>query len=181
MSKGDLINMSNNDTTEIIQIINLYGLALDSHSWDLMPEIFTEDVIADFGPAGALWVGVEKLTYAFKIFHETLDNHMHTMYGHVVHVEGDKAHAFTYGDWLLVRDLAEGGPSWLGRGWYDDELVRTEKGWRISKRVCRLASWSGNPSVPQPSYEQHPVMDTFVVRKFREEGKLETLKVISAK
>jgi len=169
------------DKAEIIEVINLYGIALDSHSWDLLDEIFTEDAHADFGPAGAVWKSVGALKFAFKDFHETLTNHMHTMMGTCVHVDGNKAYAFTYGDWLLSRDSAEGGPDWVGRGWYDDELVRTEKGWRISRRICRLISWTGNPLVPEPAYEQHPVMTTHSLRKNREEGKVMFFRMISAK
>ena len=168
------------DKVEIIQVINLYGLALDAHAWDLMDEVFTEDVQADFGPAGAVWSSLAKVKFAFKDFHETLDNHMHTMMGHVVHVDGDTANAFTYGDWLLVRNAAPGGSDWIGRGWYDDELVRTDRGWRISRRTCRLIQSSGNPLVPEPAYEQHPVMTNFVLRKHREEGTVRFLKVVSA-
>ena len=172
--------MSTEDTTEIIQVINLYGLALDAHAWDLMDQVFTPDVHADFGPAGAVWSSLAKVKFAFKDFHETLDNHMHTMMGHVVHVDGDTAHAFTYGDWLLVRNEAKGGSDWLGHGWYDDELVRTDRGWRISRRTCRLTSSSGNPLVPEPAYEQHPVMTNFVLRQHRQEGTVRFLNVISA-
>jgi len=28
-----------------------------------------------------------------------------------------------------------------------DVLVRTEKGWRISSRICRIIRWGGNPLV----------------------------------
>lgn len=172
--------MTNDDTVEIIQVINLYGLALDAHAWDLLDEVFTPDVHAEFGPAGAVWSGLAKVKYAFKDFHETLDNHQHTMMGHVVRVDGDKAWAFTYGDWLLVRHAAPGGSDWVGRGWYDDELVRTDRGWRISRRICRLISSSGNPLVPEPAYEQHPVMTNHVLRQHRTEGQVRFLQVISA-
>jgi len=176
--------MNTNDKTEIIQVINLYALVLDSQSWDLMDQVFTEDATADFGPAGALWKNLEEFTYGFKVFHESLDNHMHSMFGSVVEVDGDTAHAFTYGDWLLVRDAAaeEGdGNSWTGRGWYDDELVRTEKGWRIKKRVCRLVNWSGNPAVSQPAPGQTPTNDTFVLKEYKEEGKSRLLKMFADK
>jgi len=173
--------MSEHDRSEIINVINLYGVALDSHAWDLLDQVFTQDVHAEFGPAGAVWSGLAKLKFAFKDFHETLDRHMHTMMGHVVQVDGDRAHAFTYGDWLLVREAARGGSDWVGRGWYDDELVRTDRGWRISRRICRLLSWTGNPLVPEPAYEQHPVMTTNSLRRHREEGKVRFLQVISAR
>jgi hypothetical protein len=174
-------SMIEHDKAEIIEIINLYGIALDSHSWDLLDRVFTQDVHADFGPAGAVWSSIAKLKFAFKDFHETLDNHMHTMMGSVVHVDGDKASAFTYGDWLLVRHAAKGGSDWVGRGWYDDELVRTDLGWRICRRLCRLISWIGNPLVPEPAYEQHPVMTNNVLRQHAVEGKIRFLQAISEK
>lgn len=169
------------DKAEIIEVINLYGVALDSHAWDLLDDVFTEDAHADFGPAGAVWHSVGALKFAFKDFHETLTNHMHTMMGSCVHLEGDTAYALTYGDWLLSRDTAPGGPDWVGRGWYDDVLVRTAKGWRISERVCRLISWTGNPNVPEPAYEQHPVMTTHTLRSHREQGKIKYFEAIAKK
>lgn len=169
------------DKAEIIEVINLYGIALDAHAWDLLDDVFTEDVHAEFGPAGAVWKSVGALKFAFKDFHETLTNHMHTMTGSCVHVDGDKANAFTYGDWLLSRDSAVGGPDWVGRGWYDDELVRTKNGWRISSRVCRLLSWTGNPNVPEPAYEQRPVMTTHTLRSHHEAGKIKFFQAIARK
>ena len=166
------------DRSEIVEIINLYGIALDAHAWDLLDQVFTADVHAEFGPAGAVWKSVGALKFAFKDFHETLTNHMHTMTGTCVHIDGDKAHAFTYGDWLLSRDSAVGGPDWVGRGWYDDELVRTVDGWRISSRVCRLLSWTGNPLVPEPAYEQRPVMTTHSLRQHRADGKIKFFRAI---
>ena len=50
--------MTNDDKAEIIEIINLYAFALDTHQWDLFDRVFTEDVIAVFGPAGAGWKGL---------------------------------------------------------------------------------------------------------------------------
>jgi hypothetical protein len=176
------IDMSDvQDKSDIIEVINLYGVALDSHAWDLLDDVFTADVVADFGPAGALWKSCDALKFAFKDFHETLTNHMHTMMGTCVHIEGDKACALTYGDWLLSRDSAEGGPDWVGRGWYDDELVRTPRGWRISHRVCRLISWTGNVNVPQPAHEQRPVMTTYTLRSAREAGTVRYFNAIAKK
>ncbi len=152
--------MSMQDKAEIVEIMNLYGVALDAHRWDLFDLVFTDDVVAEFGPAGAAWRGLAEFeTIVRGVFHQTLDSHQHTMMGQVVKVEGDKANAFSYGNWLLVRHAAEGGPTWQGTGWYDDALVRTDAGWRIGHRVCRLMSWTGKPgdtpnrwSDPQPRH-----------------------------
>lgn len=158
------------DKAAIIEVLNLYAFALDSHQWDLFNDIFTEDVKAEFGPASAAWPDVASLTSAFEDFHKTLDTHQHTMMGHLVHVEGDKAYTFTYGNWLLVRKAAVGGPTWLGSGWYDDELVRTDRGWRIRHRISKLISYTGNPDVPQPVGDQRPDHTGHVLREAVEAG-----------
>lgn len=170
-----------NDKAAVIEVLNLYALALDARQWDLFDRVFAEDVTAVFGPAGAAWEGLEEFKRSFAMFHDTLDSHVHTMMGHVVHVDGDRAHAFSYGNWLLVREAAEGGSTWLGTGYYDDELVRTDEGWRIQRRVCRLLSWTGNPSVPEPKREHQPDMNSKGLHQFAQAGEIEFLKAIGAK
>jgi SnoaL-like protein len=169
------------DKTAIIEILNLYGLALDAREWELFDRIFTSDVVAEFGPAGAAWRGLDEFVASFADFHDRLDSHQHTMMGQVVHVDGDRANAFSYGNWLLVRAAAEDGPTWLGTGWYDDELVRTENGWRIQHRVCRLQSWSGNPLVPEPRGDHRPDMKLNVLNEHAKEGKIAFLNAIKSK
>jgi hypothetical protein len=170
--------MSERDKAAIIEVLNLYGFALDAHQWDLFDRVFTDDVVAEFGPAGAAWTGLANFKRSFAQFHDRLDNHQHTMMGQLVKVDGDKAYAFSYGNWLLVRDAATEGSTWTGTGWYDDELVRTEHGWRIRHRVCRLVSWTGNPSVPEPDQEHRPDMETNVLRQHADAGKIGYLKAI---
>ena len=167
------------DKAAIIEILNLYAFALDTRRFDLFDRVFAEDVHAEFGPAGAGWKGLEDFKRSFTEFHATLDSHQHTMMGHLVEVDGDRAHAFSYGNWLLIRHAAEGGSSWLGTGWYDDELVRTDAGWRIQHRVCRLQSWSGNPLVPEPNGEHDPDMNLKVLHEFADAGDIAFLRAIT--
>ncbi|RFA10248.1 hypothetical protein B7R54_14300 [Subtercola boreus] len=173
--------MVDNDKAEIIEIMNMYAFALDTHQWDLFDRVFTDDVVAVFGPAGAGWHGLDVFKASFAEFHDRLDSHQHTMMGHLVEVDGDTAHAFSYGNWLLVRNDAEGGPTWTGTGWYDDEVVRTESGWRIKHRVCRLQGWSGNPLVPEPHNEHNPDMNVKVLHEFAAAGDIGFLTALSVK
>jgi len=166
------------DKAEIIELVNLYAFALDSHRWDLFDRIFTDDVRADYGP-GAEWPTRSDFVSAFVDIHQQHDCHQHTMMGHLVHVDGDKAYAFTYGNWLLIRHAAEGDPTWLGTGWYDDELVRTDRGWRIKDRISRLISYSGNPNVPGLGGDQTPGYIGNVL--FDEVGEVRYFNAINAK
>jgi len=166
------------DKAQILEVLNLYAFALDAHQWDLFDLVFADDVRAEFGPAGTGWTDLTEFKRGFAAFHDTLDSHQHTMMGHLIEVDGDTAHAFSYGNWLLVREAAVGGPTWLGTGWYDDELKRTDQGWLITHRVCKLQSWSGNPLVPEPNGTQNPDMNTKVLHRFAEAGEIGYLKAI---
>lgn len=182
MDEAKLQNMI--DTTEIIQVLNKYGVIIDAFAWDLLDEVFTEDCVVDMGPAGTTWRSLKDITAGFDVFEGTLDNHKHTMYGHVVEVHGDTATAFTYSDWILVRyDATKIGDDsyWTGHGWYNDTLVRTEKGWRIKTRTTRMMKYFGNAYVSQPVAGQIPTNDTCRLRELDKEGKVLVLGDMRAK
>ncbi len=140
------------DREQIIDLINLYGLAMDSQRWDLFDRIFTEHCDADYGPT-AHWTDRAQFKTDFGAFHEHFDATQHVMTNHLVAVGAGRANSLTYGMWRLIRHEAAGyhpaGPLWDGSGWYDDEWVRTNGGWRIAKRVCRVVWATGNPGVQE--------------------------------
>src|SRR5579864_7518594 len=131
------MQMADQDLPAIVNLINLYGLAMDTQRWDLFDRIFTPDVEVDFGP-GSQWTDRAAFKSDFAAYHAPFDSTQHAMANHVVEVAGDTAQAFTYGFWRLIRRGMEGGDFWEGTGWYEDALVRTGEGWRIKRRVCRL-------------------------------------------
>jgi len=151
--------MTPDDRTEIVDLINLYALAVDTQKWDLFRRVFTPDVDAEFG-SGSHWKDLDSFIRDFGAFHDPFDATQHTMSNHQVVVDGDRANALTYGHWRLIRDVP-GGNMWEGAGWYDDELVRTGAGWRINKRVCRVIWWGGNNAVrqitPDTTFNDDPI------------------------
>jgi SnoaL-like domain len=170
------------DRAEIIEIINLYALAIDAQRWDLFDRIFTPDCAVDYGSA-ARWQGLEVFKQDFAAFHAPFDATQHMMANHQVRIEGDRAWALTYGSWRLVRhaaaDLGTGGPLWDGTGWYDDELVRSPQGWRIANRMCKVVWFTGNDTVretlPGVTFED----PTTSLREEGAAGRLGYLKAIS--
>jgi hypothetical protein len=142
------------DKQAITEVVNLYQVALDTRSWDLFADIFTEDVIADYCHV-LYWTDLASFVAQFTEMHEATAGHQHSLgVPHIV-IEGDRAWALTYGRFNVfnkspaesVFDMSHGGAT------YDDELVRTPKGWRICKRVARNFWWQGSQPVNGP-YKQ---------------------------
>jgi len=171
--------MSDTDTDimAITQLVNLYGLAVDSQRWELFDRIFAPDVDADYGVTSH-WTDREQFKSDFAAFHDPFDSTQHTMSTHVIHVEGDRASSFCNGGWRLVRYAAGGNPLWDGTGWYDDALSRTRGGWRITRRVCRITWWTGNPfvneTIPGVKFE----MTTTVLRREADAGRVGVLSAL---
>lgn len=128
----------------IAAVINLYPVALDSHSWDLFDAIFTEDVESDY-PGGLHWRDLASFKRDFAQMHEATKGHQHLLGLPQIVIDGDQAFALTYGRYNLFRVSPAEGPSDMSEGgaWYDDELVRTPAGWRIRKRIARNFWWQG--------------------------------------
>jgi SnoaL-like domain len=97
--------MNDSDVTAITQLVNLYGLAVDSRRWDLFDRIFAPDVDADYGPTSH-WTDRQRFKSDFAAFHDPFDSTQHTMSTHVIRVEDDRAHSFCNGGWRLVRTAA---------------------------------------------------------------------------
>lgn len=170
--------MSDSDIVAITQQLNLYGFAVDAQQWDLFDRIFTEDCEADFS-ASAHWKDRASFKSDFGAFHDGFDSTQHSMMSHLVDVDGDEAHSLCNGTWRLIRKATDGMVLWDGSGWYDDQWVRTAEGWRIAHRICRITWWTGNPKVQETIPGVSFDLDTTVLRRDAEAGKVRLLKKIS--
>jgi SnoaL-like domain len=168
------MNDTDSDVIAITQLVNLYGLAVDSQRWELFDRIFAADVDADYG-ATSHWTDRDQFKADFAAFHASFDSTQHTMSTHVVRVDGDRAHSFCNGGWRLVRRAAVGDPLWDGTGWYDDTLVRTPGGWLIALRVCRITWWTGNPLVNETIPGVRFELTTTVLRHEADAGRVAIL------
>jgi hypothetical protein len=138
--------MSTNDTTEIVKVVNLYALAVDTTRWDLFERVFTADVEVNALPNGR-WSDLPSLRQKWAEFHDPLDGSTHTFTNHQVIVSGDRAQALSYVTVRLMRQMAQGDSFYECGGWYDDQLVHTANGWRIKARAYGSNWWRGNPRV----------------------------------
>jgi 3-phenylpropionate/cinnamic acid dioxygenase small subunit len=116
---------------DIVELLVRYATAIDGRDWDLLRRCFTPDCHADYEGIG-VWHGIDELTRFMVDAHAGFGPTMHRISNAAVTVTGDRATARAYVD--VVAMAPDGASGVTAVGWYDDELVRTDGGWRIARR-----------------------------------------------
>ena len=111
---------------QIVNVINLYALAVDCRLWELFDQVVTPDVKADYAGSPG-WSDLPSFERDFAAFHEPLQATEHVMANHPVRVDEDGrgGAGLTYGQqFRSIRTVPEGGGEvWQGAAWNDDRLV----------------------------------------------------------
>ncbi len=141
------MDFTNCDAEDIRSRLSLYGFAVDARRWDLFEHIFHPTDLSVRHADNAAWTDFGRFVAGFDEVHLGFDLTRHSMTNFIVEVHGDEAHALTYGQWRLVKFGLPGGDCWSSEGWYEDRLVRTPAGWRITRRQSWEVWGEGNPTV----------------------------------
>jgi hypothetical protein len=165
------------DTHTIINLLNLYGVGVDSQRWELFDRIFADDVYVDCGPT-TIWRDRAGFKADFATAHRPYDTTQHAMMNHLVDVDGDRANSLTYGIWRLERKSAGANSIWQGGGWYDDQWIRTAEGWRIAKRVNRITWWDGNSGVTAATADVNFTIERHHLRREVDKGEVNYLNIL---
>lgn len=118
------------DRQDIAEVLVRYATGIDRRDWSLFRTVFTEDCELDYGEIGR-WTGVDAVTEFMQQAHAMAGHTLHRLTNQVITVDGDSAQSRTYVDALIMVGDNQGVN---GIGYYDDELVRTDAGWRIARR-----------------------------------------------
>ncbi len=137
--------LSRDDRQDIADVLVRYATGIDRRDWTLFRTCFTEDCDADYGVIGA-WQGADAITAWMRDTHEPCGHTLHRITNVAVTPapdgdgdgdgDGDadpgRAIARAYVDVVLL----DGANRVATRacGYYDDELVRTNDGWKIARR-----------------------------------------------
>lgn len=170
--------MSNDDTVQIVNIINRYALAVDTQHWELFDQVFTDDIAADYFGDGPTWTDLASFKRDFEMIHAVFEATQHTTTNHQIAIDGDQAIAISYVHGRFIRPMPEGGNMFESNGWYEDQLVRKSAGWRIKNRVCRMIWGNGNPQVMAPSPDAPVELSFTSLRAEAEAGRLGLLKML---
>lgn len=124
------------DRIEIDDLLTRYATAVDNKDWELYDACFTSDAFIDYTSAGGVKGRLPEvrdwLAKTLPIFPMT----QHVVCNRAVEIEGDLATARScFFNPMGITDGSEGLKLFFDGGYYNDKLVRTKDGWRISERI----------------------------------------------
>jgi 3-phenylpropionate/cinnamic acid dioxygenase small subunit len=124
------------DHRDAADVLVRYATGIDRRDWDLFRTCFTDDIEADYGEIG-VWHGVDEITEWMRVVHDACGHTLHRITNVVVSASDDGATACSYVEALVLGPDNRSGVR--ATGWYDDELVATDDGWKIARRRFTLA------------------------------------------
>ncbi len=135
----------NSDRDQIVEALAQVAAATDARDWDTIRALFTPDTHA-YGVRG-----IDALVDQCDAFLGGVGPTQHLLGNHRVTVEGDTARSLTYGRVHHVGAGPMEGASYECLGEYDDHWVRTDAGWRISRRWFEIRISLGDFAVLRPA------------------------------
>lgn len=127
------------DKFEIQELITAYAHAIDGQDFGALDDLFTADAQIDYTASGGIKGGLEEikpfLRGALPMFKAT----QHFVTNPLIKLAGDTATSRSLLFNTMTMEQDSGTQTLLIGAWYNDELIRTDEGWRIAKRWQDLA------------------------------------------
>jgi hypothetical protein len=112
---------------DVADVLVRYATGIDRRDWELLRSCFTADCEVDYGDIGR-WHGAAEIVEWMRLVHEPCGHTMHRITNQTVTAKGDGVSARSYVDALIMSADNQSGTR--ATGFYDDELVVTDDGWR---------------------------------------------------
>jgi hypothetical protein len=140
------------DRTAIIDTVIAYAVAIDEADWKALASLLTDPVHIDFSEAGMPAADFPRdafVGFASQAL-EAWDARQHISPNHrVVFDETDPDRAVCH-SYLYAQHHKAGEPVYLMRGSYEQDLLRTPGGWKITRLVQHVSWLEGNPDAARP-------------------------------
>lgn len=135
------------DKEAISAVVIQYATAVDARDWPLYADCSTDTVYRDFSDFAPGVVGELSNTHWAKEVSQTLpgfDATQHNSTNHRHELKGDTAtcHSYMTAEHIYIEDGVSDSVT-LG-GTYSNDLVRTDKGWKISRCILKIRWSRGN-------------------------------------
>ena len=140
--------------TEAAGIISTYSnifITADSHNWEACQGCFVDEPEIDYSSLTGQPLAKVKaadLIAGWKGFLPKFKFTLHYLTNYHVVIDDNRATGSCYGHAIHHLPNAPDGDLWGVYGTYDFELVKTDKGWRVSKLRYNHKYQDGNPNLP---------------------------------
>jgi SnoaL-like domain len=127
------------DRVAIMDVLARYTAALDTQNWDMLDDVFTPDAAIDYTTSGGEKGNFPEIKQWLATVLSTFPMTQHLIGMPAIWIDGDTATSRT--DVFNPMEMEHSGKRslfYVGAV-YEDRLVRTEHGWRISQRFERQA------------------------------------------
>lgn len=122
------------DRLEIQQLLVDYSTAIDTRRFDDLDRVFTSDAYIDYRVTGGIDGRYPEVKAWLKQVLPNFPAYSHMLGNFDIRIDGDTATARTICFNPMVFDGEPKQILFVGI-WYEDELLRTPDGWRMTKRV----------------------------------------------
>jgi ketosteroid isomerase-like protein len=129
-SNDDIASIA--DRLDIAEVLSRYSYGWDTRDFEMVRSCFTPDAEISYSSLPPFPGGFSEF---FELECQNvlkLDATQHLIANLMVKVAGDTATCTSY---VQATHYVDGGEAWVTGGRYDDELRRTDDGWRICKRT----------------------------------------------
>ncbi len=160
-------NTSLLDRAAISDVVYAYATGLDRGDWPLFRSIFMDTIEMDFRSVGLRsgtyeaerWVADAKRLFA------GFETTQHTSTNHVFDLRGDEATCISnmQAEHFIKREsedeFDDGANRWTIGGYYENELIRTEDGWKLSRVTLNVTWQTGNADVSRIALKRGRAID----------------------
>lgn len=133
------------DRQDIHDLCSRYVIALDERDWSALRAVFADDALMAFAMGKGEVSGADAIVDSIATDLQPLEMTQHLIGTVLPRVDGDIAQCTSY-FWAQHEKVAGGGQLMIS-GAYEDELVRTDEGWRITHRTQTVLWRRGDSSV----------------------------------
>ncbi|PND55950.1 hypothetical protein CRM90_20000 [Mycobacterium sp. ENV421] len=133
------------DELEIASVLHRYARAVDTHDWDLLRSLFTDDARLDYSSVGGPEDGRDEVCSWLERSLVLMPMTQHFVTNIEADIDGDTAtvRAMFYNPMLLPGATETSACG----GYYHHVMVRTDSGWR-SRQLREENLWFDNPPSP---------------------------------
>lgn len=133
------------DRAAIVELLAEFAAATDARDWDTIASLLTDDCVAYSAR------GPEAIVQRMQEHLGGVGATQHLLGNHRVAVTGQEARSLSYARVHHVGTGPMGGSFFECLGEYDDRWMRTDAGWRLTRRAFDIRISLGDRAVLRPA------------------------------